>query len=220
MAEAKVFPMNTFVSVLRGQAADASQLEMLAFVLQVEDIDIDAAPVAQALVKGYIYETEPALTKYAESDMAKLGNQVKIAPMEDASVAQAVLEAMATAKGDLAAAQAEVAKLTDANKAMEKEVKDLKAKVKTFDDASKGAEKAIMSSNTKIDAHIKKLNDLLAEVEKVKKEGVVVAGVAGAGDGAAPAAEGGDAASGAPATGGEPEADFGFGSDPFGDSSW
>ena len=55
-----------------------------------------------------------------------------------------------------------------------------------------------------------------------KAQGVVVAGVAGgaaaAGDAGA-AADGGDA-SGAPAVGGEPEADFGFGSNPFADSNW
>ncbi len=219
MAESKVFPMNTFVSVLRGQSADAAQLEMLAFVLQVESVDADAAPLAQGLVKAHIYEIEPALTKYAEGELGKLGNQVKIVPMPAPEKAQAVLESFAAMKADLAGAQAAVAKAEDANKALTKEVADLKAKVKTFDDASKGAEKAIMSSNTKIDEHIKKLNDLLAEVEKVKKEGVVVAGVAGAADGAAAPAEGGSSGD-APDTGGEPEADFGFGSNPFADSDW
>ncbi len=221
MAEAKVFPMNTFVSVLRGQAADASQLEMLAYLLQVEAVDAAVAPVAQALCKAYIYETEPALTKYAEGDIAKLGNQIKIAPMADAAVAQAVLESMVTMKDENAAAKVELAQLKDAVAAKDKEVADIKAKLKTFEAASAGAEKAILSSNTKIDEHIKKLNDLLAEVEKVKKEGVVVAGVAGA-EGAAPAGDA--AASGAsgdaPSTGGEPEADFGFGSNPFADSDW
>jgi deoxyribodipyrimidine photolyase len=218
MAESKVFPMNTFVSVLRGRSADVAQLDMLAFVLQVEAVDADAAPLAQALVKAHIYEIEPALTKYAEGDLGKLGNQVKIVPMAAPEQAQAVLEAFAAMKADLAGAQDAAAKAEDANKALTKEVADLKAKVKTFDDASKGAEKAIMSSNTKIDEHIKKLNDLLAEVEKVKKEGVVVAGVAG--DGAAAPAEGGGASGDSPDTGGEPEADFGFGSNPFADSDW
>ncbi|HKI82345.1 MAG TPA: hypothetical protein VKA04_11920, partial [Pseudodesulfovibrio sp.] len=58
----------------------------------------------------------------------------------------------------------------------------------------------------------KKLNDLMAEVEKVKSQGVVVAGVAG--DGAAPAGEA--ASADGPAVGGEPEGDFGLGSDAFG----
>jgi hypothetical protein len=61
----------------------------------------------------------------------------------------------------------------------------------------------------------KKLNDLMAEVEKVKSQGVVVAGVAG-GEGA-PA---GETMSTGPQVGGEPEADFGLGGDAFGGDSW
>ena len=49
MAEAKVFPMNAFVSVLRGEAADQTQLDMLAYITQAETLDADIAPVAQAL---------------------------------------------------------------------------------------------------------------------------------------------------------------------------
>ncbi len=36
MAEAKVFPMNAFVSVLRGEAADQTQLDMLAYITQLK----------------------------------------------------------------------------------------------------------------------------------------------------------------------------------------
>jgi hypothetical protein len=67
-------------------------------------------------------------------------------------------------------------------------------------------------ASTKLDEMTKKLNDLMAEVDKVKSQGVVVAGVAGDGA-AAPAA---DASADGPAVGGEPEADFGLGSDAFG----
>jgi len=75
-------------------------------------------------------------------------------------------------------------------------------------------------SNTKMDEHIKKLEQLMEEVAKVKAQGVVVAGVAGGAAAAdAGAAAGGDA-SGAPAVGGEPEADFGLGSNPFADANW
>ena len=74
---------------------------------------------------------------------------------------------------------------------------------------------------SKMDEHIKKLEQLMEEVAKVKAQGVVVAGVAG---GAAAAADGGAAAdgdaSGSPSVGGEPEADFGLGSNPFADANW
>lgn len=219
MAEAKVFPINAFVGVLRGQTADQGMLDLMSALVGVE-VDATVAPVAQGLVKGYIYEQEPELTKYAEGDLAKLGPQVKIAPMPEAAAAaaQACLEVVSTMKAEGDAAKAEVAKLTEELDTVKKGAADAANKLKVFESASAGAEKAILSSNTKIDEHIKKLNDLMAEVEKVKKEGVVVAGVAG--DGAAAAAGDAGGASGAPETGGEPEADFGFGSDPFSDSSW
>lgn len=215
MSEAKVFPMNTFVSVLRGQSADQEQLDMMAYILGLEEVDADFAAVAQALCKAAIYEAEPGLTKYAEGDISKLGNQVKIAPIADNTAAVAVFEMMAAMKAENASLKAENATLASAKESAEAEAKALKAKVKTYDDFSAAGEKKIVASSTKIDEHIKKLNDLMAEVEKVKKEGVVVAGAAGDG-----AAEADSSSAGAPATGGEPEADFGFGSDPFGDSSW
>lgn len=216
MSEAKVFPMNTFVSVLRGRSADQEQLDMMAFILGLEEIDADFAPVAQSLTKAAIYEAEPGLTKYAEGDITKLGNQVKIAPVEDNSAIVAVFEMLNGMKAENESLKAENSDLQSAKDAAEGEAKTLKAKVKTFEDFSAAGEKKIVASSTKVDEHIKKLNELMAEVEKVKKEGVVVAGAAG--DGAAAGAAG--AGDEAPATGGEPEADFGFGSNPFADSDW
>jgi len=76
-------------------------------------------------------------------------------------------------------------------------------------------------SNSKMDEHIKKLEQLMEEVAKVKAQGVVVAGVAGgAAAGADAGASAGGDASGAPSVGGEPEADFGLGSNPFADATW
>ncbi|WP_018124560.1 hypothetical protein [Desulfovibrio oxyclinae] len=213
MSEAKVFPMNTFVSVLRGQSADQEQLDMMAFILGLDEIDADFGSVAQSLAKAAIYEAEPGLTKYAEGDISKLGNQVKIAPIADNSQVVAVFDMLNGMKAENAKLKAENSDLASAKESAETDVKTLKAKVKTFEDFSAAGEKKIVASNTKIDEHIKKLNELMAEVEKVKKEGVVVAGAAGA--------EGAAAAPGdSPDTGGEPEADFGFGSNPFADSDW
>ncbi|WP_243544348.1 hypothetical protein [Pseudodesulfovibrio tunisiensis] len=216
MAEAKVFPMNTFVSVLRGEAADQNQLDMLAYITQAETIDTDFAAVAQALSKAWIYEQEPALTKYAEGDIAKLGNQVKIdaLPEGEAERAKTVLEVLAALKAENAELKAANAKLTEEKEALTKELDPLKAKVKTFDAANKAGQKQITVASSKIDEMTKKLNELSDEVERIKKEGVVVAGVAGE------AGAAGDAPGDAPDTGGEPEADFGFGSNPFADSSW
>jgi len=217
MAEAKVFPMNAFVSVLRGEAADQTQLDMLAYITQAETLDADIAPVAQALSKAWIYEQEPGLTKYAEGDISALGNQVKIEalPAAEAARAQAVLDILAGLKADNAALKAQVAKLEGEKKELAAKLDPLQAKVKTIDAANAAGEQKVTVASSKLDEMTKKLNDLMAEVEKVKSQGVVVAGVAGAaGDaGAAPMADG-------PIVGGEPEADFGLGGDAFSGDTW
>ncbi|BCS88648.1 hypothetical protein [Pseudodesulfovibrio sediminis] len=218
MAEAKVFPMNAFVSVLRGEAADQAQLDMLAYITQAETVDADIAPVAQALSKAWIYEQEPKLTAYAEGDISALGNQVKIEalPEGEATRAQAVLDIMAALKADKAALQAEVEKLTAEKAELEAKISPLEAQVKTIEAQNAAGENKVSVASTKLDEMSKKLTDLMAEVDKVKSQGVVVAGVAG--DGAAPAADGGMADG--PTVGGEPEADFGLGGDAFGGDTW
>ncbi|WP_319469348.1 hypothetical protein [uncultured Pseudodesulfovibrio sp.] len=218
MAEAKVFPMNAFVSVLRGEAADQTQLDMLAYITQAESVDADVAPVAQALSKAWIYEQEPGLTKYAEGDIAKLGNQVKIEalPEGEATRAQAVLDILAGLKEENAALKAEVEKLNAEKDELAAKISPLEAQVKTVEAQNAAGEQKVTMASSKLDEMTKKLNDLMAEVDKVKSQGVVVAGVAGEGA----AAEGGDAMSTGPEVGGEPEADFGLGGDAFGGDSW
>ena len=217
MAEAKVFPMNAFVSVLRGEAADQAQLDMLAYITQAESLDADMAPVAQALSKAWIYEQEPGLTAYAEGDIAKLGNQVKVEalPETDAARAQAVLDILAGLKEENAALKAEVEKLTAEKADLAAKIGPMEAKIKTIDAANAAGEQQVSVATTKLNEMTSKLNDLMAEVEKVKSQGVVVAGVAG--DGAAPADAG---MSTGPEVGGEPEADFGLGGDAFGGDNW
>ncbi|CCH49040.1 coiled-coil domain-containing protein [Pseudodesulfovibrio piezophilus] len=216
MAEAKVYPMNAFVSVLRGEAADQTQLDMLAYITQTETVDADIAPVAQALSKAWIYEQEPGLTKYAEGEIAKLGNQVKIEalPEGEAARAQAVLDILGKLKEENAALKAEVAKLTTEKEELAAKIDPLEAQAKTVAAANAAGENKVTVASQKLDEMTQKLNDLMAEVEKVKSQGVVVAGVAGA-EGAA-AEAGGDAMASGPDVGGEPEPDFGLGGDAFG----
>jgi len=222
MAEAKVFPMNTFVACLKGAPADGSAIELLSFLTQGE-VDAEFAPVAAALSKAWIYEQEPQLTKAAAGDISALGEKVAVKPLPDAALAQAqaILAKMSELRAANAALSAQVEKLTKEAAAKTDEVKELKAKLKPLEEQAASGDAKLQVSNSKMDEHIKKLEQLMEEVAKVKAQGVVVAGVAGgaaAGDAAAPAA-GGDA-SGAPAVGGEPEADFGLGSNPFADANW
>ncbi|WFS62507.1 hypothetical protein LF599_17915 [Pseudodesulfovibrio thermohalotolerans] len=213
MAEAKVFPMNAFVSVLRGEAADQTQLDMLAYITQAETLDADVAPVAQALSKAWIYEQEPGLTSYAEGDISKLGSQVKIEALPEAEAvrAKAVLDILAGLKEENAALKAQVATLEAEKKELADKIGPMEAKIKTIDAQNAAGEQKVSVASNKLDEMTKKLNDLMAEVEKVKSQGVVVAGVAGE---AGAAEEGGMAAG--PEVGGEPEADFGLGGDAFG----
>ena len=218
MAEAKVYPMNAFVSVLRGEAADQTQLDMLAYITQAETVDADVAPVAQALSKAWIYEQEPGLTKYAEGDIAKLGNQVKIEalPEAEATRAQAVLNILAALKAENEALKAEVETLTADKADLAAKIAPLEAQVKVTEAQNAAGEAKVTMASSKLDEMSKKLTDLMAEVDKVKSQGVVVAGVAG--DGAAAPAEGGVADG--PVVGGEPEDTFGLGGDAFGGDTW
>ncbi len=222
MAEAKVFPMSTFVACLKGAPADGPAIDLLSFMTQ-GDVDAEFAPIAAALSKAWIYEQEPKLTKAAAGDVAALGDKVAVKPLPDAALAQAqaIMAKMAELRAANATLSAQVEKLTKEVETKTDEVKELKTKLKPLEEQAASGDMKLQVANSKIDEHIKKLEQLMDEVAKVKAQGVVVAGVAGgaaAGDAAAPAADAG--ATGAPATGGEPEADFGFGSNLFADANW
>jgi predicted RNase H-like nuclease (RuvC/YqgF family) len=219
MAEAKVYPMNAFVSVLRGDAADQTQLDMLAYITQTDVVEADVAPVAQALSKAWIYEQEPGLTKYAEGDIAKLGNQVKIEalPEAEAAKAKAVLDILAALKEENAALKAEVETLTADKADLAAKIAPLEAQVKVTETQNAAGEAKVTMASSKLDEMSKKLTDLMAEVDKVKSQGVVVAGVAG--DGAAAPADDGAVKDG-PDVGGTPEDTFGLGGDAFGGDTW
>ena len=221
MAEAKVFPMSTFVSCLRGgDASDASVNELLAHITQAE-VDADFVPFAAALSKGFIYEKSPDLTKFSKGEIASLGQKVSIESMSDDELAQAadVLAKLTELKKTNAEQAAKIAELEAANKTLSDDLAVAKGKLKTFEAQAAQGDQKLEVTASKMDEHIKKLEDLMAEVAKVKSQGVVVAGVAGeAGAEGAAADAGGDAAPSSEA--GE---DFGFsggGSDPFADSGW
>lgn len=221
MAEAKVFPMSTFVACLKGaDKADQGLIDMLSFVTESE-FDTDFAPVAAALSKAWIYEQNPELTKYKEADVAALGQKVKLAPLTESDLdkAQTVLSILGALKkenAELAAAKADLEKKV---KGLEGKMAAADAELKKFRAQAAEGDKKLEVSGKKMDDYIKKVNELLEQIEKVKKEGVVVAGAAGAAGEAGAAAAGG--ADSAPSS--EAGDDFGFsggGSDPFADSGW
>ncbi len=223
MAEAKVFPMHTFVSALKGgETADSGVLDMLSFLTQA-NVDAELAPLAAGLSKAWIYEQEPQLTKATAGDVSALGEKVAVKPLPEAAQAQAqgIIAKVADLRAQNATLAEQVAKLTAEKEALKGELAGVKGKLKDFEEQAAKGDVKLSVTASKMDEHIKKLEQLMEEVAKVKAQGVVVAGVAGgaAAAGDAGAAAGGDA-SGAPAVGGEPEADFGLGSNPFADANW
>ncbi len=222
MAEAKVFPMTTFVSCLRGgDASDAGVVELLSFLTQAQ-VDADVIPFASSLSKAYIYEQNPELTKFSKGEIASLGQKVSIQAMGDDDLAQAqeVMTKMVEYKKTVAAQEAKITELEAETKKLSDDLAAAKAKLKTFEAQAAQGDQKLEVSSTKMDGYMKKLDELLAQIDKVKKEGVVVAGVAGAAPGAAAA---GDAGSGGAPAEEAAGTDFGFSggaSDPFADSGW
>ena len=78
-------------------------------------------------------------------------------------------------------------------------------------------EKVIVASEAKVTEYIGKVDELLKMIEDVKKHGVVTVAAGGAAPAGGEAAGGG---TGEPVVGGEPSADFGFGSDAFATDKW
>lgn len=221
MSEArKIFPMDTFVAYLKGDD-NTSVAEMVGYLTQ-KDLDNDSIPFAAALAKAWIYEQHPELTRMAKGEMANLGQSVSVAPMPVKAKAEVddVFAKLAEYKSQINAATAKVEELTKALAAKDSEIAALSAKVKEFEGQKKGeAEALFVTTEARIVEFTGKLEALLKEVEEVKKNGVVVAGVAAAPGTSAPAAAGD---TGAPAEVGAGD-DFGFAGgaqDPFADSKW
>ncbi len=221
MSEArKVFPMTTFVSYLKGESG-ADLGELLQYMTQKE-LDADFMPFAAALAKAWVYEQHPELTQLSAGQITELGEKVSIAPLPMRAMDQVneVFDTLADYKAQIVSGQAKVAELEETVAAKDAKIADLEKKVKEFESEKKGeAEQLFVTTEARVEEFTKKLEELLKEVDEVKKTGVVVAGVAAAA-GAAPAAEA--AASGAPAEEGAGD-DFGFsggGADPFAATDW
>ncbi|NCC24399.1 MAG: hypothetical protein EOM25_04230 [Deltaproteobacteria bacterium] len=222
MAEArKIFPINTFVSCLKGEGKSAyseSTLEMLNYMTQ-QEVDEEFAPFASALTKAWIYEQHPDLTQMNTTQVSGLGQNVSVAPLPTLAQAEAgeIFQKLSGYRKTLKDMEAKVTSLEGALVDKDKTIEGLQKKIKEFETEKKNeAEKLFITSEKRIEEYTKKLEELLKEVDEVKKTGVVVAGVAGA---AAPAAAGGSAG---PADAGA-GSDFGFSggaNDPFASEDW
>lgn len=223
MSEArKTFPMSTFVSYLKGGEINQGVKDLLAFMTQ-KDVNEEFEPFAAALAKAWIYEQHPELAKMKTGQVSGLGDNVSVGALPGdvmvtvesifgklAEYHQTITDQDAAIKELEAKCAGSEAKLAETEKAMA----EYKGKCEAFEASATGeGDKVIVTSQAKVEEYIGKVDELLKMIEDVKKNGVVTVAA-----GAAPAA--GAASSDGPVTGGEPEADFGFGSDPFGSDSW
>jgi uncharacterized coiled-coil protein SlyX len=209
MAESrKVFPMETFASYLKGSAAQGynkSVNDLLCFMTQ-QDVDQETQLFAAALSKAYIYEQHPEMTKMATHELTKYGDSVSVAPLpaDVMEVANAIFIKLEEYRQTIASQSATIAELQKKGTESQKTLAQLEGKVKEYEKMNKAGEEKIVASKSKVEDYMKKVDELLAKIEEVKKHGVVTV----AGGGAAPAGESAGADSGATA---EPEGDFGFG---------
>jgi hypothetical protein len=215
MSEArKIFPINTFVACLKGEGKDANKeslLDMLKYMIQ-KDVDSELEPFAIALTKAWIYEQHPELTNLSAAGLAGLGENVSISPLPALASAEisGIFEQLAEYKATINAKEAKIEELQGDVEAKDAKIADLQKQVKIFEDSKKDqAEELFITSEKRITEYTQKLEELLKEVDEVKKNGVVVAGVA-----AAPGAAGA-----APAKKVVDEDSFDFGGSDF-DSDW
>jgi uncharacterized protein YukE len=216
MSEArKIFPINTFVACLKGEGKDANKeslLDMLNYMVG-KDVDPEFEPFAIALTKAWIYEQHPELTNLSASGLAALGENVSVTPLPALAAAEAsgIFEQLAEYKSTIAAKDAKIEELEGDIEAKDAKIAELQKQVKAFEDEKKGqAEELFITTEKRIEEYTKKLEELLKEVDEVKKNGVVVAGVdAAAGAGAA-----------APAEKEVDEDTFDFGGSSFDDEDW
>ncbi|WP_320171339.1 hypothetical protein [Maridesulfovibrio sp.] len=226
MSEArKTFPMSTFVSYIKGGESNNSVQELLAYMTQ-KDIDAEFEPFAAAMAKAWIYEQHPELAKMKAGQVAGLGDNISVGALPGDVMVQvdAIFAKLADYRSTVCDQAAKIqdleTKLAAAEGKLgetEKAMAEYKGKCEAFEASGKDeGDKVIVTSQAKVEEYIGKVDELLKMIEDVKKNGVVTVAA-----GAAPAAPAADAGSaGAPATGGAPAEDFGFGSDPFADDAW
>ncbi len=228
MAEArKVFPMNAFVSYLKGVDREGNKkavTEMVGYMAGME-IDAELAPFAAALAKAWIYEQHPELVRMSTGELGATAQNVSVSVLPPDVVAEinALFSKLTETKkaneamaAKLEKVEKELAEKTAILKDAEVRCKAAEDKAKKLEASSKDeGEKVIVASQAKVTEYIGKVDELLKMIEDVKKHGVVTV----AGGGAAPAA-GAAAGTGEPQVGGEPSSDFGFGSDAFATDKW
>ena len=229
MAEArKVFPMNAFVSYLKGVDKEGNKkgvAEMVGFMTGME-IDAELAPFAAALAKAWIYEQHPELVRMSSGELGASAQNVSVAVLPPDVVAEvnAIFAKLTDSKktideqaAKLAKVEAELAEKTAILKDVEVRANAAEDKAKRLEESAKDAgEKVIVASEAKVVEYIGKVDELLKMIEDVKKHGVVTV----SGGGAAAADGGASGGTGEPVVGGEPAADFGFGSDAFATDKW
>lgn len=227
MAEArKVFPMNTFVSYLKGIDKEGNKkgvAEMVGFMAGME-IDAELAPFAAALAKSWIYEQHPELVRMSGGELGATAQNVSVSVLPPDVVAEvsaifAKLTEYKKTNDELAAkfekASKELAEKTAILKDVEVRLKAAEDKAKRLEASSKDeGEKVIVASEAKVTEYIGKVDELLKMIEDVKKHGVVTVAAGGAAAGEA------SSGSGEPVVGGEPSSEFGFGSDAFATDKW
>jgi predicted ribosome quality control (RQC) complex YloA/Tae2 family protein len=208
MAETrKVFPIQTFVSLLRGKPGAYSNdvLELLGFVTN-KNVDKEFAPFAAALAKAWIYEQHPELARAKKEEVTELGENVSIMafPPDMQEEVDAIFDQLQEYKQTLQQQKDKIAEHEGTLEQNKQKISSLEAKVQDYEaQAQQEGEKKIMASSSKVDDYLKKVDDLLAKIDEVKKHGVVtVSGETGAAGAAADAGGGGT---------GEPVEDFGFG---------
>ncbi len=219
MSETKVFPMNTFMSYLKGVDKEGQKKGVVELVGYMADtaIDEELAPFAGALAKAWIYEQHPEVIAMTAAQLSAAGKNVSVPklPGDTQGEINALFAKLSTYKSTAESQTAEVAKLTaelSEKTAMLNDVtaklKVAEASVKRFEDSSKQeSEKLIVAPLAKVNEYIGKVDELLKMIEDVKKHGVVTV-------------SGGGAAGGAPAAAAEPE-EVGFGvEDGFTKSDW
>ncbi len=214
MAEArKVFPMQTFVAYLRGKAGNYNQdvLELLSFVTQ-KQVDKELAPFASAMSKAWIYEQHPELARLSKEEVRELGENVSILslPADVKEEVDAIFDKLAEYKKTIEEQKAKIAELEGILEENKKKIAALEAKVEDYEAQMKGeGEKKIIASAAKVDEYIKKVDELLAKIEEVKKHGVVTV----SGEGAVGGEEGTSSEGAAETKSSEAKAEFGFGGD-------
>ena len=149
MAEArKVFPMNAFVSYLKGTDKEGNKksvAEMVGFMTGME-IDAELAPFAAALAKAWVYEQHPELVRMSSGELGATAQNVSVAVLPPDVVAEvnAIFAKLTDSKktideqaAKLAKVEAELAEKTAILKDVEVRANAAEDKAKRLEESAK-----------------------------------------------------------------------------------